>query len=219
MTDNNELEEQKSAPSQEGKAARQAILYGIVSSLIFTILLQFLAEKISKATFGGVAVFFQYVIDLSYTQAAVGSTNALALVSASFLLVTVAGLSQSVAIFSLAKALSNGKVKRRLNTDKDSSGISKILFGNKYRYVSATVSGLTTIAAYYLILSFYTSVQAETTFNRQLEIVRPYISDQQEKIFRSRWAGMTKRSEYEDIMRLLESAAKTNNAKIPKRLI
>ena len=65
----------------------------------------------------------------------------------------------------------------------------------------------------------YTSVQAEATFNRQINALLPYISIQQEREFKSKWATMNSRSDYENIMESLDKIAREKNGPLLKRYI
>lgn len=66
-----------------------------------------------------------------------------------------------------------------------------------------------------ILLSLYTGIQLNATFNQRLVAISPFITDQEEKAFKSKWALMTKREDFLAINSELEVIAVKNKIRLP----
>lgn len=63
--------------------------------------------------------------------------------------------------------------------------------------------------------SYWYCLKASTSFRQHLAIVSPYLTEDEEEIFRARWAAMAREADYLSIQRDLQVIATRNRVKLP----
>lgn len=64
----------------------------------------------------------------------------------------------------------------------------------------------------------YTDIQMNTSFEQRMNAIRPYITEQDYLLMRSRWALMETRQDYDAIHNFIQKKAKAANIKMPRQL-
>ncbi|MFQ6599305.1 hypothetical protein [Flavobacterium sp. C3NV] len=70
-----------------------------------------------------------------------------------------------------------------------------------------------------ILFIIFIDLQLNTSFNQQINTLSPYIDEQKEELFKSKWALMKDRKDYEVIIKDLEKTASENNIKLPNLLV
>jgi len=70
-----------------------------------------------------------------------------------------------------------------------------------------------------ILFIIFIDLQLNTSFNQQINTLSPYIDEQKEELFKSKWALMKDRKDYEVIIKHLEKTASENNIKLPNLLV
>ena len=66
-----------------------------------------------------------------------------------------------------------------------------------------------------MLFTAYADLQLNTSFNQRLRVIAPYIDDQQEELFVSKWSRMSNRKDFELINREIEGIAVQKHLTLP----
>ena len=192
------------------------VLVGIISTMLFLYFIQPIFEFIVH-----LVIQFGSLIGAAYVDEIFASVSHLEVFDYSFLLVTivlgiVSGSSLSAVLLIWRKPRKSNKEKpekpEELEVTKASSGLGRKVFSS----FLMLIIGLGTIA--FLATRVY-QLNLISSFEQHVRILAPYISDQEEEVFISRWSRMETEENYELIYVDLNALAKENDIELPSNRI
>jgi hypothetical protein len=215
------------------KDSKIAIIRSLVASTIFLILLKPIFEflwtilvKVSNHT-------YTFYVDTIYQNAALGQRNWIDFIILTFIyaialaivLTLMYILDQRIRVIRLNEEIRKEGDKEKKERLKDA--LSKKLSRFEKLVKIARCLMKMRIGIYIIsILSFlslmftaYTDLQLNTSFTQRLNVIAPYITDNELKILRSKWALMESRSDFDVLNDEMELVAKQKNITLPKNLL
>jgi hypothetical protein len=197
---------------------RKQIVIGLISSIVAALLIQPLLEWIWRTANNWTSSFAVSYTNSIYASAALGLRELHSFLIMLFMFVTIIGLSVGVLIAPLM--LRN--VKKRLRgerppTREEIDAIFKPLWRGSW-VVGAISTLLLVLSSLSILLRNYADLQLNATFNQRIAALSPALTDLETKQFKSRWALMASRRDYESIQHDLEEIARARNSKLPTNL-
>jgi len=182
---------------------------GVISSIVASLIMFFLLEPLARLLWHGISLLSSRIavsyIDMAYKSAALGHRN-----DVSVLLLTIA-LS---GLLGITVGLSAG-ITRRMFQSKAAKPMSPRLI------VVALwcIAGIMTISSLIAIVPTVIDLQLNTSFQQQIKVISPRVTDQTIKELEASWAMMETRKDYEAIQDSILKIATKNNIRLPKPLI
>jgi len=87
------------------------------------------------------------------------------------------------------------------------------------RWSGIVITLLMIVTSVMLLYSTMFQLRITTSFTQHLVVLAPYISDQEEKLLRSRWTQMKSKKDFEGLYRDLNKIAKTNGLVLPENKV
>ncbi|MCL1676122.1 hypothetical protein [Elizabethkingia meningoseptica] len=194
---------------------KKTIVLSLISSAIFLIFLQpiltflwNLIEKISLSTYSA-------LIDNWYKNASLGQRNWVDYIIFSVVFISFPVLTYTFRILNYLKDKRRTRIKR--------GGEREIILGsnliNFKKINDFVLAPLSLIFIIYIITFAFADLNLNTSFNQRLNALKPYIDDQQEEIFISKWALMKNKKDFEAINEDMERIAEKNRIILPENLL
>ena len=170
------------------------IIIGIIVSLLYDLVVKPGLSQFGRIILNAITFGSTTIRDYAYSQAALDPTSVSALILLLFIMLTPLSMLVSSKIVSIIKA--------RINSDEQQqkSSITKKLI----QYVFPLI----------LLIMFSVhnqSIAIWRTFNANINIITPYISEKDKSLLVSQFSAMVKKSEYEKIHIKFSDAATKNN--------
>ncbi len=198
-------------------AIDRSVKLGIISSLIATfVFIYFLEPILHLMTFALFNVFgslARFYTDTLFEHAALLAPPDPAL---NLLALTLGVLSGACVGATVGASLATSqRIKVALKEGSD-----RLRIAIRVIHVGAYVLSFFFVVFFFLeIYSVTFELGVVTSFNQHLVAIGPYVSDQEEKVFRSRWTQMTSERDYRALYSDLERIAATNGVRLPENKI
>ncbi|NTW73138.1 MAG: hypothetical protein HGA49_12985 [Eubacteriaceae bacterium] len=203
---------------------KKAFIYSIVTSIVATIIFSLFLAPVSlwlwDLTKNGAYQWMNSLQNHAFINAALGKRDWVGPMS--FILIYV--FFASAVISSPIGYLIGSLLRKQLYHKAKSEGMKsmdKAILKNVFHLARFSVY----VCALYSIYLFgqqsflvYTDMQMNTSFEQRINAIRPYISEQDTHLLRSKWALMKNRSDYENIQREIELKATIANIDLPELL-
>lgn len=188
---------------------RISIIASIVASVIFIALVQPIMTYIWEIISSTGNDYLNAFVDNMYKNAALGERD---WVVATFSTVGV----YVPFVFISSKRLANfiykpsfknkpNKIENTVSTTASWIWWSALIFG---------VASATFISSY-----IYTDMQLNTSFNQRLTVLSPHITDIEYKKYKSEWASMTSKKDYQTLNKKIQEQADSLSIKLPPSLL
>jgi uncharacterized membrane protein YfcA len=183
------------------------ILAGIISALIFLILFQPIINALDRAIPIMGSNVLSNLSNMLYKNAALGHRN---YVDVMLFLTFI-----SIVIGAMVGALISLLIRKKISKidERKTSKIQKFL----------TIT-LIVLLIYFLVDSTWSAIlimsdlQMNTSFEQRINVLAPYITEQQEKELRSSWALMQRRIDYEKINKTMNFFSQQYDIELPPLL-
>lgn len=209
-----------SKPEASGLAVAKSvwitsIVTSLIGSAIFLLFFQPILEAGSKVTISVLSSLGGGILDSIYTQASIGYLEPVVFGSQMMFALFVVNISFVPVIAKIASNRAReAEENKDIETDNKSNLICKFCESTAYILPFAAL-----VCSAYIMSSSYICVQANASFNSYMRASLPFLTEQQEEIFWSKWALMDSREEYTALMNEFEARAKSGGWKLPARLI
>lgn len=216
------------------KESKQGILRSLFASSIFLIFLKPVLEFMWKIFVKASLYSYSTILDEMYRNAALGQRNWIAGLFALFC-ISIGCYLMLQSTFLLRRKRKLNELMRQYRIEKDETKINnlkveiekkKIIKPWQFKIMEAL------FMKYYLILEiplvalslffiFFiaTDLQLNTSFDQRLNAISPYVSDYQYKTFKSKWAMMKTRKDFELINTQIEIVGQLNKLNLPPNLL
>ena len=182
---------------------RNALYIGIASSLIVTWFIEPLLRICTRAMLWIGTNVYEGTSTAIYQSAALGLREHYSFTALFFMIAGFAGVLSGVTAVALFP-------KRAPKAQARGGSLKKIGIGV---FASVAICQL----LWFATLNF-AELQLNASFNQRLAALSPYISDQEHKKFRSRWALMKTRDDYGQISKDMQVLAVSQSVNLPKAL-
>ncbi|WP_266366106.1 hypothetical protein [Tellurirhabdus rosea] len=212
----------------------QSIRKDVIVSLITSFIVFAFINPISNFIFEILKNFFADYLDGAYSNASLGQRNWIDFLV--YFMIHIVGFAilfdsfaSSVRRRKRADKLRNERRKEReIKDSEELRRISKesikdletqiaqldrrLKFYDWSFYITTFIGVITLIAS---VFSAYVDLQVNSSFNRSLNAIAPYISDYEEEVLKSKWALMKSRKDYVEINKILNDMGKRNKVSLP----
>ena len=185
------------------------IISGLIVATIFLCVLEPLLKLFGKLVFSFSHAFYAAHLDRLFLKAALGVPPDPSLYLLGFFLALLLGFFTVFAIFFSEKDSSK---------DSDSKKPLRILPVKSRAYYSLLLT-IMFLSFFHLYWTTWFQFKLITSFDQHLHSIAPCITEQQEKIFKSRWSLMKNEKDYDSIYADLQTIASSNNIVLPKNVI
>ncbi len=87
-----------------------------------------------------------------------------------------------------------------------------------WRIVIPVLVAVAVLSQVALLFSGFAEMQLNASFHQRMAVLAPHLQDQEEEVLRAHWAMMEKRSDYLEIVRLMEQKANKAQVDLPEAL-
>lgn len=193
------------------------IVIGVIGSAIYDAIVKPGFGVVSKFLFGVFTLGSQRMKDSTYSNAALDPSS---LPSLMILMLMIMGM----AIFVVGKSVSSEIYKRRLDRDFESDGERGVTRGrvtskNKRRiaiYASRFSAVIFLIMSYIMISTTNQSILVWRVYNANLEIITPYMQQDQVLSVRAAFAKIRTEKEFVDLYQVMNDVAVKNSIELRK---
>ncbi len=185
---------------------RNSVLASVIAAILVILLIQPMLSAIWRILqFLGTYVSGVFVNYL-YRNAALGPTNELDFIMFTFGLVFIAGgmLAGLHSVLEKPADEREEKVRRPPRLGNYPFGVAVFVF---------------CLATLFLMVSAFTKLELNATFNQRILIIAPHVSDQKVKELRASWASMRTGEDFDSLNAEIESIAKEAEIELPPRIL
>jgi hypothetical protein len=193
-------------------AITSGIVAGVVSSLLFGVLIQPLLSWAWSRLSPLLASYYSSYSDSIYISAALGQRNWVDVLTYSAVVAANLGiLTGTMVILAFPRSRPTSAFRRFVTGTSRSALVTRVIIG------IAMVCGMfSALSGGFRALA---DLQLTTTFEQRVSILAPYLSEQQEEVLYASWAMMTTRSDYEAIIGETQILADQYNIELPRPLM
>ena len=184
---------------------RRGILASIIASLIVIIFVQPLLRIIWSVLLKVGLSFFQSYVDSIYLNAARAQRNEVGVIILFLILTLIFSLFSGVALFATRSVFP--APRKTIQSKK------RLLF---LLWVCVFIIFLLGIS---IVITPFTNLQLNTSFQQQLTVLSPKISELERKEIEAEWALMKSRKDFEDISKRMNEIAKKHGVVLPPNLL
>ena len=200
---------------------KDAITTGIISSIIFTFLLQpFIPLAWAYLRDSGLQVYTDFSNQI-FLAAALGYRNDVERIFSSILTVVLLILTSSAVFFFIFDVKGFNSMREFVGNEKVSSFLKRKTTMLGLRVLEVILILLFVWMTFQTVLNttlIYASTELNASFHQKLNALGPFLSDQDAKSLLSAWALMKNENDYNQINGRLEKIAGENNIELPKTL-
>ena len=195
---------------------------GIVSSLIATLIFLILLNPILHMLWNFIKSFsinmYSGISDSIYSGAALGQRNWLDFAWLASVVAITGGIVVTKNVIIWKEIF---RLRRLMQGEKEEPETPLSLYQTlkKANITLSVAIALGIVVSFFFIFSAFTDLQLNTSFNQRLNAILSYISDQEAKVYKSSWATMKNRQDFEKINQKMEMVAGFNKIKLPENLL
>jgi hypothetical protein len=203
-------------PNQQTNNDRKVFLWnviaGVVASVVFLAFIQPILTLVWDLLTSTSVSAVNSLVDVQYKNAALGERNWV-IVGLSIIFLSVGSFTFILIMFS---PIFRERARGVRSTGSRDAKILRFLGSAITRILMCIILAITML---YLLVSMYTDLQLNTSFNQRINALAPYISDQDAKLLRSKWALMKSHADHRAISSKMETLAAQTHVKLPELLL
>jgi|GEM_PF-1553057 len=205
----------------QDRSVRTGIITGIISSLIVIVFLNpiltigwNIINSIADNTVTKLS-------DTLYQNAAIGKRNWLDVIIISIIMIPIF----VVATNEFTKNIKKIFTILIIDDNKESNIVSKptekkVPNKRKVNFIlNAFFSVVVFLSLSFMIVSVYSDLQLNASFDQRINAISPYIDSQEEEVLKSQWACMKNRTDYLNINKKIDELAGNSGIEIPQPLL